>query len=609
MQKPLIIHDPVHKTIILDEFEQMLLNTRHVQRLRNIQQLGLVDHVYPGANHTRFEHSIGTMHMASVIGQSLSLEEGDIRKIRIAGLLHDVGHSAYSHAVENVLKRNPQLQPMVEDRKFIKHEAFSRDIIRMLPQDNFIARYTESEFGTDPFYFFDEIANIATGDACAISKPYLAQIIAGDVDADRIDFLLRDSYHTGVSFGLIDVDQIIDSLLIKDGNVVLGSPEGSDYGNEMALTAAESMLISRAHHYTAVIHNPKTQAARVMLLYSLEDALERFRNVSGTEAAKDEVIRFFTEYNDHDLLVFIRSHASERSLRLLDDLRDGRLYIPVARFSQKRLRPSTRMALATIARHGVAKMKFESRLARELGDVLADLDVASGVPKSMRVLIGDEESFFYDESALANGLVRSISRQLSLTTFAHPDAVAGIDASVVSAQMHKIVDELSPRLLGFIRAEQYLPIEGIILLFYAIYNIFKKEETGFISVPRLRHITWLYRTILQFSDHASLKNLFEYDFHERYGFPYSDKAFEDIQVLVAMGIVDEDLRYYEKNGRYRQRYEYVLTHEGAEYARKIAGSYASEFKQIESYVLINKHSIPKDMVTMSMARYAPSKHI
>ncbi|WP_367344234.1 HD domain-containing protein [Methanomethylovorans sp.] len=607
MQKPLIIHDPVHKTIVLDEFEQMLLNTRHVQRLRNIQQLGLVDHVYPGAKHTRFEHSIGTMHVASVIGQSLSLEEEDIRRIRIAGLLHDVGHSAFSHAVESVLKRNPQLQPVIEGRKYIEHEAFSKNVIRMLPQDDFIARYTESEFGTDPFHFFDEIAKIATGDACAISKPYLAQIIAGDVDADRIDFLLRDSYHTGVSFGLIDADQIIDSLIIKDGNIVLGSSEGLEYGNEMALTAAESMLISRAHHYTAIIHNPKTQAARVMLLYALEDALEHFRNVTGTEAAKGEIVRFFTEYNDNDLLVFIRLHAAERSLRLLDNLQKGRIYVPVARFSQKVLRPSTRMALATIARHGVAKMKFESRLAREQGDVLVDLDVASGVPKSMRISIEDEESFFYDESALANGLVRSISRQLSLTTFVHPDAVAGMDRTVVSDRMHRVVDELSPRLLGFIRAEQYLPIEGIILLFYAIYNIFKKEEAGFISMPRLRHITWLYRTILQFSDHNLLKNLFEYSFHERYGFPYSDKVFEDIQVLVAMGIVDEDLRYYEKNGRYRQRYEYVLTYEGSEYARRIAGSYASEFKQIESYVLINKHSIPKDMVTMPLARYAPLK--
>ena len=119
----------------------------------------------------------------------------------------------------------------------------------------------------------------------------------------------------------------------------------------------------------------------------------------------------------------------------------------------------------------------------------------------------------------------------------------------------------------------------------------------------------MYRTILQLSTHASLKNLFEYKFHERYGFPYSDKVFEDIQVLVAMGIVDEDLRYYEKNGRYRQTYEYVLTHDGAEYARKLAGSYASEFRQIENYILMNKHSVAKDMVTMPLARYAPSKQI
>jgi len=80
-------------------------------------------------------------------------------------------------------------------------------------------------------------------------------------------------------------------------------------------------------------------------------------------------------------------------------------------------------------------------------------------------------------------------------------------------------------------------------------------------------------------------------------------------VLVAMGIVDEDLRYYEKHGRYRQRYEYVLTHDVAEYAHKLAGSYAHEFRQIENYVQINKHSIPKDIVTMPLVRYTPQKHI
>lgn len=607
MSRLATIHDPVHGTIILNELEQLIISTKHMQRLRNIQQLGLVDLIYPGANHTRFEHSIGTMQVAYIMATSLGLEEEDILKLRIAGLLHDVGHAAFSHALESVLKRNPKLCPIAKTGKFESHEDFTRYVIsEKFPENSPVCRYIEETLSFDAAEFFREISEIATGNIIG-GKTYLAQIISGDIDADRIDFLLRDSYHTGISFGLVQMDQIVRSLNIKDGNVLLGTSKGSSYDEDMVLTAAESMLISRTHHYNAIIHHPGTQAARTMLLKAFEDALANFQEKQGIEATQQQIFQFFTEYTDSDLLVFVHAQGSEYSRKLLQCLRNGELFVPVSRFNQKCLSPATRMSLATIARHGVAKMKFESRLSRELGDVLVDLDVASGVPKSIRVLIGKEESFFYDESALANGLVRSISRQLSLTTFAHPDAVAGMDEALVASQMHKVVDELSPRLLGFIRAEQYLPIEGIILLFYAIYNIFKKEETGFVSVPRLRHVTWLYRTILQFSTHASLKNLFEYKFHEKYGFPYSEKVFENIQVLVAMGIVDEDLRYYEKNGRYRQRYEYVLTHEGAEYASKLAVSYASESRQIESYILMNKHSIPKDMVTIPLERYKPMR--
>jgi HD superfamily phosphohydrolase len=607
MQKPMLIHDPVHKTILLDEFEQMLVNTKHVQRLRNIQQLGLVDTVYPGANHTRFEHSIGTMHMASVIGHSLDLEPDDIRKVRVAGLLHDVGHSAFSHVVEGVLKRNPPLQPNINGTRLIKHEAFTKDIITSsLPEDSYISRYVEKEFGTDPFELFGEIAKIATGDT-SLKKPYLAQIIADDVDADRIDFLLRDSYHTGVSFGMIDVDQIVRSLVIRNGNIVLGSLESSGYGEDMALTAAESLLISRAHHYTAIIHNPKTQASRVMLLYALEDALGSYAKKAGMEKAKEEVVLFFKTYNDSDLFDFIRSHASQRSLQLLADIRDGNIYAPVARLSQKTIPPSTRMALATIARHGVATKKLESLLAKELGDVLVDLSVASGVPKSMRISIGEEDAFFYDESALANGLVRAISRQLSLTAFAHPSVVMDVDDGSVSLKLREAVEELSPKLLHFIRTEQYLPIEGVLLLFYGVHSLFENGKDGFVSIPRLRHITWLYRTIRHLRDSSRLRNLFDYSFHDRYGFPYSDRLFEDIQILVAMGIVDEDLRYYEKGGRFRQSYEYVLTWDGVEYARMLADAYQPEFGEIRDYLVMNKHSIPRDIVTIPANRYASKK--
>jgi uncharacterized protein YwgA len=133
--------------------------------------------------------------------------------------------------------------------------------------------------------------------------------------------------------------------------------------------------------------------------------------------------------------------------------------------------------------------------------------------------------------------------------------------------------------------------------------LFSKEAEGRITMPRLRNINLIYRLVREFEKIDRLRNLFDYRLHNRYGFPYSDKLFEDIQLLVAMGMVDEDLRYFEKNGRWQQRYEYVLTSDGLEYAGLIAPSYQNELKIIENHLAINKHSIPRDMVSIAKNRY------
>ncbi|MCZ7405946.1 MAG: HD domain-containing protein, partial [Candidatus Methanoperedens sp.] len=268
--------------------------------------------------------------------------------------------------------------------------------------------------------------------------------------------------------------------------------------------------------------------------------------------------------------------------------------------------PLTRMALSTIARNGVARKMFEDELAKRFAKkygapVLIDLDVAGGIPKSTRVKLGEEEGFFYDESALANGLVRAISRQISLCIFSRHE-----DDSTLSQASHDFllgIESLSPKLLHFIRNETNLPIEGLLLIFYSAHRLFSKEAEGRITMPRLRNINLIYRLVREFEKIDRLRNLFDYRFHNRYGFPYSDKLFEDIQLLVAMGMVDEDLRYFEKRGRWQQRYEYVLTSDGLEYAALIAPSYQNELKIIENHLAINKHSIPRDMVSIAKNRY------
>ena len=575
------IHDPVHGAIYPDDLEWHLIQSWPVQRLKGIKQLGLVDRVYPGANHTRFEHSIGTMHVAGQIALHLGLDSLDVRLVRAAGLLHDIGHSALSHAVEGVLSRNPEIQPLVADKKVSGHEEFTGDIIISHPFGDEAVGSAEEAFGSAD-EFFRDVAGIALGRIIP-----LGQIVSGDLDADRIDFLLRDSHHSGVDLGLVDADQIIQALTISKGRVVLAG--NNDYRSEMSMTAAESMLIARAHHYNALIHHPQVQSMRAMLLAALESALGRL----DPEDARSRIVRFFREYADSDLMRFIWECGDDRSRELLQRIKFGRGYPLMARFDHRSLPPGTRMALSTISRNGRMRKLFEDSLGKRQC-CLVDISVGSGVPRSMRT---EEEGFLYDESALAAGLVKSLTRQIALSFFSE---------SRVDVSLEDVRDQAF-KLLSFIRAESYLPIDGLLILFYSLHRILSETFGERIMVPRIRNITWLYRTVKGLKEAGEgLAGLYDYSFHSEYGFLYSEKLFEDIQILVAMGMVYQDLRHYELKGRWLQRYEYMLTSEGFKYAESIAVSYKNEAEQIEHRLRMEKHSIPYDRASLLLKRYTGS---
>ena len=573
------LHDPVHGAIQVNELEWLLIQSRPVQRLKGIKQLGLVEAVYPGANHTRFEHSLGTMYMAGVMAEHLGLSSEDVQKVRMAGLLHDLGHSALSHAVEGVLSRNPEIQPIVGGRRASRHEEFTRDIIIAHPFGDEALRAAEQSF-CNADELFTELADIASG-----GKPPLGQIIAGDLDADRIDFLLRDSHHSGVSLGLVDTDRILQALTISNGRIVLAGT--GDYRAEMSQTAAESMLIARAHHYNALIYHPTIQSVRAMLLAALENALRKM----DVEEASSRIVLFFWNYTDPDLIRFIWETGDDTSRDLLQRIKYGKEYPLAARFDHRSLAPDIRMALSTISRHGRMRKLFEDSLGKRYGAIV-DITVGSGVPRSMRT---EADGFLYDESALAAGLVKSLTRQIALSFFS--DVQAEISLQEVRMQAAK--------LLSFIRKESYLPIEGLLLLFYSLHQLLSETYGQKILVPRIRNITWLYRTVARLKDlgPASLCGLFDYTFHFDYGFPYSERLFEDIQILVAMGMIYQDQRHYELNGRWLQRYEYMLTAEGMRYAKEVAGSYGKEAELLLMHLKLEKHTIPYDVVSLHIKRY------
>ena len=231
------IQDALHGYIKLDDEEESIVDRPEIQRLRRIQQLGLSSLVYPSATHTRFQHSLGVMHTAGKFADSLGIN-GDRRKeLRIAGLLHDSGHGPFSHASEVVAEKNG-----------FSHEQLSCKVVDKL----------EDEFSVDP----GRVKKIINGEL------EIGRVVAGDIDADRMDYLQRDSHATGVEYGQIDAATIIRLAEIDSRRLVF------DYKGVQAL---ESLLTARFHMLKSVYLHNACKIAEKMLERALENYVEENR--------------------------------------------------------------------------------------------------------------------------------------------------------------------------------------------------------------------------------------------------------------------------------------------------------------------------------------------
>jgi len=251
------IRDSVHGNLQLENFEVKLVDTPQVQRLRRIKQLGFTYLVYPGANHTRFEHSMGAMFLASKLADHLDLDDDEKEIVRISAILHDVGHGPFSHVSEAVLDYS--------------HEIFTSKVIK----GSQIADILSESF--DP----REIIDVING------KGPLGQIISGELDVDRMDYLLRDSHYTGVAYGVIDVERLIYNMKLKK-NLVL---------DIKGVQAAESTLVARYFMYPSVYQHHTTRIVNSMFRRCLRKLFEN----------KDVVQDKIYEYDDTDIISISRA--------------------------------------------------------------------------------------------------------------------------------------------------------------------------------------------------------------------------------------------------------------------------------------------------------------
>lgn len=264
------IRDPIYKFIHINPYEKELIDTDYFRRLRYIHQLGLTHYVYPGAEHNRFEHSLGTMEIATKAFDILKekkfgtknlfteLYGSEIEKykqiLRIACLLHDIGHYPFSHSSEEVWGKDHEEM----GKEIILSEDFKKKI-----EDKKLSGFDIK--AEDIAFIITECSDIGKYDA---KLRILKEILTGDLGVDRVDYLIRDSYHTGVSYGVFDCHRLIDTLILCEnfeGDPCLGVEAGG-------VRAAEGLILARYFMFTQVYFH-KTRVAYDL---HLRDYLKEF---------------------------------------------------------------------------------------------------------------------------------------------------------------------------------------------------------------------------------------------------------------------------------------------------------------------------------------------
>lgn len=319
--KKKIFNDPVYGFIsIPNEFIFDLIEHPYMQRLRRIRQLGMTHLVYPGALHTRFHHVLGAMHLMNLAIQVIrrkghEITEEEEQAVLAAILLHDIGHGPFSHALEHDIVNG------------VSHEDISGYFMQQL----------EHEFG-DKLRLTREIFTNK------YHKPFLYQLVSSQLDMDRMDYLNRDSFYTGVSEGVIGSDRIIEMLDVYEGNLVL--EEKGIYSIEKFLTARRLM------YWQVYLHKTVVSAENLLI-----NTLKRAKHLSeGTELFASPALSYFLK-NNITRTDFETNPNVLDTFALLDDY-DIMGAIKVWQFSDDKI-------LSDLSRRLINRKLFKIKIAKE----------------------------------------------------------------------------------------------------------------------------------------------------------------------------------------------------------------------------------------------------
>ena len=300
---PKLIHDTIHGLIEIDDMCLKIINTPEFQRLRNIKQLSTVYYVFPGATHSRFEHSLGVSHLAGEFLSSLKhrqpelkITDEDIQNIKIAGLCHDLGHGPFSHTFDKLLENI--------DNSNKHHEVRSGNILKLINDKYQLEIQKEN---------LDRIIDLIHPKEMNLNKQFMYQIVANNLnglDVDKYDYLKRDTYYLGFSYSC-DYSRICKYARVINNNIC--------YPKKVLSDLCE-IYYTRLRLHRQVYNHPVCKSIEFMIQDILSKTLDKFININDIDLIK------FCELDDNIINIIKILKISEESIKIIDRLSVRDLY-------------------------------------------------------------------------------------------------------------------------------------------------------------------------------------------------------------------------------------------------------------------------------------------
>jgi len=295
----------IGENIFFNDAEKEVIQLPAFQRLKSIKQTGFVYLKFPSAIHTRYEHSLGTTYWAELMYNAIHKEqderdENQLRALRLAALLHDIGHGPFSHALDMLLYRNPSWAPQIDN--FAVKNAKLKQVGKttLKSHEQLTLEFIASE---ESFHQMIDEQTLVEIFQILNHEHKLSKIISADLDADRIDYLVRDSYYSGFPFGR-DITHLFKQLIQNNLKYKRKhKSEENSQGEELlvveeeGVSALETFLIARFHSYMHIYYSPETRAANLIFVKALENLLDKLENPG------KGIYEIYRYLDDYDLLL------------------------------------------------------------------------------------------------------------------------------------------------------------------------------------------------------------------------------------------------------------------------------------------------------------------